>query len=186
MSDLTHDELVEVGRKWLLRPWRNAAGYGHSACSVVTTEITTGAWESPDVLGWSGHFSILLEAKVSRSDFLKDRKKPFRRDPDLGMGRQRYYIAPSKLITVDELPKGLGLIEVSPKGKARVKRNSTIFDSRESAEITVLLSLLRRLKVDPGKHIAIRTYTIDKEREPRATLTIKEGVRDDPCGWGHE
>lgn len=186
MSSFTHDELVEIGRKWLLRPWVGKDGHGHSACSVILTEITTGAWESPDVLGWNGHFSVLLEAKVSRADFLKDKKKSFRGDPGLGMGRQRYFIVPSKLITVDELPKNWGLIEVSPKGKTRVKHNSSVFETRASAEITVLLSLIRRLKVEPGKHVSIRAYTIDNGKEPKATVTLKNNVWDDPCALGHE
>jgi len=172
----THDELVEIGRKWLLKPWRNASrgGYGHGACGLVTTEIITSACESPDVLGWSGNVSILLEAKVSRADFRADRKKIFRKMPEFGIGHQRYYIAPSGMISVDELPEGWGLIEVNDKGKTLVKLNSERFQSSSQLEVTILLSLIRRLKVAPGRHVSIRAYTIDGPNEPKATVTFNK------------
>ncbi len=171
---MTHDDLVEIGRRWLTKPWRNADG-GHGGCALVLTEIVTGSWETPDVIGWHGPNSILLEAKASRSDFRKDRKKYFRCHPEMGLGRQRYYIAPKGLIKIDELPSGWGLIEVSERGGTKVVRNSELFESHAGGEIQILLSLFRRLRIDPGRHVNIRGYVMDKDSEPRATFTKVEG-----------
>lgn len=166
----THSELVEVGRRWLLRPWRNA-GEGHSACCLVLTEIVTGAGETPDVIGWNGYSSILLECKVSRSDFKADAGKYFRREPERGMGRQRYYVAPVGVLEESEIPEGWGFIEVDSKKATRVRRASSMFEPDLRCEIAVLLSLLRRLKCPKGLHVAIRAYE-HMIKNPKATVTF--------------
>lgn len=51
-----------------------------------------------------GGDTILLEAKISRSDFMKDKSKDFRNNPGLGVGLLRYYITPKGLLTLDDLP----------------------------------------------------------------------------------
>lgn len=72
-----------------------------------------GASESPDAIGWKNHgWSILVECKVSRADFLADLKKPHRVNPDGGMGQTRYFLTPPGLLKVDELPATWGLLEV--------------------------------------------------------------------------
>ena len=180
---MTHDDLVEAGRQWLLRPHRlnsveikSGHCFGRGACSLVLTEIVTQVSETPDVIGWYGTASVILEAKVSRSDFLADQKKPFRRYPKNGMGRFRYYIAPRALIKPSELPGGWGLIEVSD-GKTRVVHGSWAFETRSDYEVAILLSLIRRFEIEPGRHTSIRVYTTHID-EPTATATIepnKEG-----------
>lgn len=61
----------------------------------------------------------MIEVKVTRSDFLADRKKPHRQGGK-GMGSWRYYMAPEGLISVGELPDGWGLIEVNRRGHCKV------------------------------------------------------------------
>lgn len=74
-------------------------------------ELSTANTETPDVIGWHGNGgSILIECKVSRSDFLADKNKVFRRDEDLGMGDVRYFAAPIGLLCADEMPAGWGLV----------------------------------------------------------------------------
>ncbi|HEX9959843.1 MAG TPA: hypothetical protein VGB00_02855, partial [Pyrinomonadaceae bacterium] len=80
----THAELVAIAREWLKT----------HHCSVVVSEITSAASEQPDAIGWRGGNSILIECKVSRSDFLADRKKSFREHLEMGMGDYRYFLAP--------------------------------------------------------------------------------------------
>lgn len=102
-----------------------------------------------------GH-SVLIEAKVSRSDFLADRRKPFRQTPEYGMGSQRFYICPKGMIKKEELPDGWGLIYVYPDGKA-VKQYSpwsgNIAERAEPlpknilAEHGLMYSALRRLHI---------------------------------------
>lgn len=116
----THAALCDVAVKWLKRPHSG----GGPGCLVAVSEVA-GGWtgEIPDAIGFSlSHWetgATVIEVKVSRSDFLADRKKPHRQAG--GMGRWRYYMAPKGLIAVQELPAGWGLIEVTPGGICRVQ-----------------------------------------------------------------
>lgn len=98
-----HAALSARGERWL-----RSVG-----CRVVLREpfkaaVYTG--EQPDVIGWRDGLSILIECKVSRSDFLADRSKPFRKQPELGMGDFRLYLAPPGVLTADDMPEGWGLL----------------------------------------------------------------------------
>ncbi len=98
-----HKTLCELGEKWLRR----------QGCRVVLRDpfkaiVRTG--ECPDVIGWRDGHSILIECKVSRSDFLADKNKKFRKDPALGMGDVRLFLAPPNVIQVEDLPEGWGLL----------------------------------------------------------------------------
>ncbi len=96
---MRHSTLVAIGVRWLSRQ-----------CSVVLYEFATPADENPDVNGWApGSGSILIECKLSRSDFLKDATKTARRNPRAGMGHRRYYLCPPDLIQVKDLPPKWGL-----------------------------------------------------------------------------
>lgn len=109
---MTHKELVEAAYKWVLK---------NTSCGIAFKELKTLSWEIPDVIGFGscGH-SAIVECKASRSDFLCDKNKPFRKTPQLGMGTYRYYCCPKGLIRIDELPEGWGLVYVDEKGKARM------------------------------------------------------------------
>jgi len=102
MAEL-HAELCIIGERWLRR----------MGCRVTLRDpfkaaVHTG--ECPDVIGWRDGHSVLIECKASRADFLADRKKCFRKNPALGMGDVRLYLAPAGVISVDELPTGWGLL----------------------------------------------------------------------------
>jgi len=172
VTGLTHDGLVEVARKWLLKK-----STGRMACSLVVTDMTTSESETPDALGWTSAYSIMVECKVSRSDFLADKRKYFRRKPDMGVGDLRYMMTPVGLIKTDELPDGWGLVEVNEKGKPRVKHRHgpTYIESNQKAEKCMLLSLIRRLDVEHGDHVNIRAYQFKTATTPRATVTIADG-----------
>lgn len=72
--------------------------------------------ESPDAIGFrSGGCTILMEVKVSRSDFLSDKKKPHRMDPTIGMGAYRFYVCPVDVIRVEDLPPKWGLMYFTPR-----------------------------------------------------------------------
>ncbi len=71
--------------------------------------------ECPDVIGWRDGHSVLLEIKTSRADFLADRKKVFRKSPELGMGDARLFLAPRGVIGVADLPEGWGLLVTDGK-----------------------------------------------------------------------
>jgi len=145
-----HDELVVRAAKWL----RNSCG-----CSVVLTELTafTATGETPDAIGWRSNYSVLVECKATRGDFLADRRKPFRLSADSGMGSYRFYLCPPGLITADEVPEGWGLLYaqertiqrvVGPKGNSWTYGENTRYFHRrhEGSEIAMLVSALRRIQ----------------------------------------
>ncbi|QHJ74638.1 hypothetical protein VH22019_00074 [Vibrio phage VH2_2019] len=116
-----HDELCEVGRRWMLRTGSSKGGCMQVALSEVGSQQFS---ETPDVFGFDQRGeSCLVEVKVSRSDFLADAKKPFRMNPDDGMGDFRYYMSPPDIIKPEDLEgTKWGLIHVSPKGICKVVR----------------------------------------------------------------
>src|ERR1700681_2264442 len=116
---MQHSTLVATGVRWLGRP-----------CSVVLYEFAAAADENPDVIGWaSGAGAILIECKLSRSDFLEDAKKTVRKNPRTGMGQRRYYLCPPDVIQVTDLPKKWGLLWAT-KGKVIVKREARGYPER--------------------------------------------------------
>lgn len=77
--------------------------------------------EQPDVLGVNMYGeSILVEVKVSRSDFLSDKKKPWRQDGK-GIGDKRVYLTPKGLLKPEEIPYGWQLWEVHGVNKPTLK-----------------------------------------------------------------
>lgn len=139
-----HSRLVEYGRKWLNRPNKNAVRYGHGKCSTILCELVTIAGEIPDVIGWEGNRSILIEAKTSKADFFKDKNKPWRIVAELGMGDIRYFIADKGIIPVDKLPDKWGLLEVSD-GRIEVTKDAEHIGGNKNHEIIMLLSHIRRI-----------------------------------------
>lgn len=168
----THEELVNIGRIWLMKPVA-----GRPACTLAITELTTGETETPDCLGWSSSISVMVECKTSRGDFLSDKKKYFRRIPDMGVGMYRYYLVPAGLVSKAEVPENWGLIEVNEKGKTRCVKRALAQEANHKAEVTMLLSLIRRVEIKPGRHIAITAHGMDCEN-PRATVTTLNGECD--------
>ncbi|WP_228203396.1 adenylosuccinate synthase, partial [Acinetobacter sp. CFCC 10889] len=118
MTELNHRKLCEIGARFLKRP-ESANGHG---CHFAIVEPACYG-ENPDVFGIRhgvNTLTFLLEAKMSRSDFLADKKKPHRMNPETGIGKYRYFICPNGLIKPEELPEKWGLIYVSPKGICKV------------------------------------------------------------------
>ncbi|MDH4602478.1 MULTISPECIES: adenylosuccinate synthase [Pseudomonas syringae group] len=114
---MTHAELCETAKKWLVRP-NSLRGHG---CHVALSECRSG-WggEMPDAIGFraAGRTTetVVVEVKCSRADFLADAKKPHRADGE-GMGLYRYFMCPEGLIQPDEVPGRWGLLWVNGRGK---------------------------------------------------------------------
>lgn len=150
--ELTHGQLVEAAYKWILK---------RGGCGVAFKEFRTGACngEFPDVIGFYSGGSLVIECKVSRSDFLADKNKHFRRTPELGMGDHRYYCCPTGLIKAEELPVGWGLLYVDtfyavtrsvyPKMKADWGDYQVHYRHEKNikAEHGLMYSALRRLQI---------------------------------------
>lgn len=137
---MTHAQLVEKAVGWLRR----------YRCGVVLSEQACVSGEMPDAIGWKrACHSVLVECKITRADFLADRAKPFRLQPQQGVGCERFYLVPAGLLRRDELPQGWGLLEcrggeietVHPSAKDL--RTATGF----RYEMNLLLASLRRVEV---------------------------------------
>ncbi|MBZ5707353.1 MAG: hypothetical protein LAN63_18555 [Acidobacteriia bacterium] len=137
---MTHPQLVQKAVEWL-------RGY---RCGVVLSEQACLSGEMPDAIGWKrACHSVLIECKISRADFLADRDKPFRRTPEVGVGCERFYLAPKGLIRVDELPCGWGLLECRNRKvelvRAAARNLRTAVGFRY--EMNLLLASLRRVEI---------------------------------------
>ena len=137
---MTHAQLVEKAVRWL-RSYR---------CGVVLSEQACVSGEMPDAIGWKrANHSVLVECKVSRADFIADRCKPFRQNPERGVGCERFYLSPPALVKPEELPSGWGLLELR-HGRIEVIRASAK-NLRTAAglryEMNLLLASLRRVEV---------------------------------------
>lgn len=180
MKALTpHERLVKSAVTWARR---------HGGCGVVFHELKaiSETAEIPDVIGfgYSDH-SVMIECKCTRADFHADKKKPFRQDPERGVGRLRYYCCPAGVIFPEDLPIGWGLLWVNARGKAELKhrqmvhllnkdnnpRNGLIkFPVNLKAERAILYSALRRLEVRGVLRSALR--------EQRESLAVGDGLNE--------
>lgn len=115
---MTHSDLNQIAKRWLLRA-QSAKGPG---CKVAFVEVgALGDSERADAWGyrwdWDGG-SVLVEVKVSRSDFLRDKNKPHRQAG--GLGDFRYYMCPEGVIALDDLPERWGLLWVNKRGHVKL------------------------------------------------------------------
>ena len=102
--------------------------------------------EIVDAVGWLYNCdSILIECKVSLADYYADRKKPFRRDPAKGIGRERYFFAPKGLVDPKTLPRRWGLIEWDGKNAKRTIKAKPFNRWARRQEMFLLVSAMRRV-----------------------------------------
>lgn len=160
---MIHDDLVLLAARWLKRDH-----------PVVITEMTSYAIETPDAIGFKSAWSTLVECKASRADFLADKKKKFRQQPETGMGNRRFYLCPKGMIDASELPDQWGLLYATPTG-CHIVHHAIQQECNAAIESTLLLSALRRLgTVDDIKGVSVKVYTI-KTRN-RASLYLREDL----------
>jgi hypothetical protein len=137
---MSHAELVEKAIQWL-------RSYG---CGVILSEQASVSGEMPDAIGWKRRsHSVLVECKVSRSDFLADCEKPFRRKSNLGMGCERFYFTPPDLLDPAELPSGWGLLQYRNRKISVMQRAAENLRTATGFrhEMNLLLASLRRVEV---------------------------------------
>ncbi len=137
---MPHAQLVSNAVAWLRR----------YRCGVVLSEQACASGEMPDAIGWKkASHSVLVECKISRADFLADRGKPFRQKPEIGVGCERFYLAPAGLIEQEELPAGWGLLECHSRKIEVVRRSAKNFRTAVgfNYEMNLLLASLRRVEI---------------------------------------
>jgi hypothetical protein len=146
-----HSELARRAETWLRNGCIVPGHNGHPRkirCAVVMREMMSTGWETPDAIGFAygGRVTVLVEVKVSRSDFFADSKKVFRSRPELGMGMFRYFLTPPGLVSINELPERWGLLTLHGRS-VRVARVAAEFGQRHTThEMAMLVSLARRLQ----------------------------------------
>jgi len=172
---MTHDELIEYGRKVLEKRF---------LCTVILTEMSTSARDEPDGIGWRDGMSFLIEAKATKSDFLADRKKSRHKKPGTCVGDRRYYITPAKLVTGEDLPDGWGLLEVNDKGKIRLIKDSKLFRRKSHRdELRMLISAVRRLGIESTAGANVRVYKNGyDQKKPKASMTITDKTSNKDVG----
>lgn len=141
-----HSDLIKITAKWLKRKQKGSAWVPN--CSLVLEDMVTlnATGEIPDVMGFDYCTSVLVEVKVGRGDFLKDFKKPFRANPELGMGQLRFYCCPEGLIKENEVPDNWGLLYLDENKKIQIIKKAEKQTSNLECERTMLLSVIRRNK----------------------------------------
>jgi len=140
----SHNNLVGLAKKWLQ----------NQGCGYVVSELKSMCMEIPDAFGLRADRTILVECKTSRSDFLKDAKKPFRINPNQGIGDFRFYLCPENLIHKEDLPEKWGLLWYdgkkikkihAPKGNVWNNQEEFRHEKSMEKEYCLIYSILRRL-----------------------------------------
>ena len=133
----THQLLVEIGTKWLTRQYSGI---------VVLPEYSRASGETPDVIGFGKRDSYVIECKISHTDFLADKRKPYRENGN-GMGNYRWYLSPCA-ISKSEIPEQWGLLEYR-NGRVFKVVNAIRFNHPEirEHEYGILQSLVRRADI---------------------------------------
>jgi len=111
MPSELHEKQNQLACRWLKKNGFKLVG---------TNVMSTSSRERFDVIGFRQTCSVVVESKVSRSDFLADSKKPERNSG--GVGTYRFYITPHNLITIEELPCNWGLLYTDGKSITEVHR----------------------------------------------------------------
>jgi hypothetical protein len=137
---MTHVRLVEMAEAWLRR----------YRCGIVLSEQGCSSGEMPDAMGWKGkNHSIVIECKISRADYLSDRSKPWRTNPAIALGCERFYAAPRGMLKAEEIPTEWGLLEACGRELKVIKRSKRTLRQPEGLmnEMNLLLASLRRVEV---------------------------------------
>lgn len=136
---MTHRELCLLGAKYM----RNKGTYPFHRAQYVVCELERFG-ESPDVFGFGGGYTQLIEVKVSRSDFLSDKKKYWRKNPAFGLGQMRSYLCPEGVIKLDDLPPSWGLFHITVDNKIICIKEPECQTSNTKHEMNLAASILRR------------------------------------------
>ena len=160
-----HGELIQRAEKWA---YGNSLYRNKYRCNVVFPELVTWCRETPDIIGWcrGSTTTLLIEVKVSRSDFKVEKKKLHRRMPERAMGNFRFYCCPYNMIREEEVPDFWGLLYLSKTGKSiKLIKPAEYQKANIKEEYKFLLSVVRRFKTTVTINGAdFKTYLDYKDR----------------------
>ena len=142
---MTHTELCNLGAKWLkqngLNKWQKP--------KYIVVEIVSIGIPQPDIYGFGNCSTQQIEVKVSRSDFLADKKKFHRQYPKEDIGQYRSYLCPENLIKSTEIPENWGLLWVDENNRILVIKQPELQESHFNSEMKIISSILRRIEIKP-------------------------------------
>jgi hypothetical protein len=141
---MNHRELCIKAARYL----RSNGIVPFNKCTYAVCELER-VGECPDAFGWNSGSTQLIEAKATRSDFLSDKKKYWRKNSDHGLGGFRSYICNEGIIKESELPLRWGLLYVNEKGKISVIKEPEKQNCNHQGEINLISSILRRNDIKP-------------------------------------
>lgn len=149
--------------------------YMQQAYKYVAVELVTGTAELPDIWGFNGWDSVLVEVKTSHSDFLADQKKWVRKEErkKYQLGNYRYYLCPDGIIKESELPDGWGLLYYDGKTIRKVIQ-SKYFDVYNTSELTLLASILAR---EVGRSKIFNYRKVEKDAPNESDLSWRDMQR---------
>jgi len=146
---ITHAMLVQQAKRWVEH---------QLTCGVVLAEYSCSTESIPDVIGFSKLRSVIIECKVSRSDFLADRRKPHRHQRKQ-LGNLRYYFVLPHTVCAEDVPDPWGLIYAGDKRCTIVKHAVPQTEAEiRVAEYAILYSIARRCEIR-GHLKKIQDYT---------------------------
>lgn len=133
-----HYEMCLLGAKWMTKQHYYSFKY-------VAVELVSMSPEQPDVWGTNGSYSMLIEVKTSRADFLNDMKKKVRNGAlqRFALGNYRYYLVPEGMVKAAELPEKWGLLEWDGK-EIKVTVKAELQKCENRGELMLLCSIMRR------------------------------------------
>lgn len=156
---VSHGDLVQLGARWLGTRMR---------CPIVITEMATLGRETPDAIGWGhGGWSLLLECKASRADFMANGRK----NRYVGMGRHRWFLTPQGLVKPEEVPQDWGLLEWDGW-----KFHETVEAPPRDRyawrdELILMMSSLRRIGPMPSG-VTVKVYTTERKNRAQAFIDL--------------
>ena len=153
---MTHRELCVIAARYL----RSQGIQPFHKCQYVVCELER-VGECPDAFGFSWGSTQLIEVKVSRPDFLSDKKKYWRIHPEFGLGKYRSYLCPVEIIKESDLPPKWGLMHYNDKNKIEVVVYPQEQECNVYEEQRLLYSILRREGIKP-QIFSYKKYRDDK------------------------
>jgi hypothetical protein len=147
-AEITAKQVVELLRKKHPQPeWcffdelRCGSGYSKAAQKRID------AW-ALNCYPSKKHLTISYEVKVYRSDFLNEMKDPKKRKQGLNLSNQFYFVAPTGVIKLEEVPDECGYIEVIAN-KLKIIKEAPLRTCKEPTWLFVS-SIARRTAKNEG------------------------------------
>lgn len=126
--------------------------------------------EEADAIGWEGSMCTMIECKTSVGDWKRDGEKLFRRCPEMGIGKLRYYCTEPRLLWRDHLPPRWGLLEWDGRRMRVVVQAGMQQEVNQRKEVAILLSALRRTGTHAPSGVSVKVYSM--QTKCRATLSV--------------